>query len=133
MSRQAVDQGHEQFLEAMRAGDVPGLMAVLTDDVTFYPPHEATRKGRAEVEAWAKQTFGAAKTERVTVSDRNVVVAGDWAIEIGAFVWAVSPVAGGATSENRGRFIAIWRRQTDGSWKAAHDLWNSSNPAAAMV
>ena len=133
MSRQAVDQGHDRFLAALAAGDVPGLLGVLTDDVTFYRPHEPTRKGRQVVEAWARQTFAAINTERVSVSGRNVVIAGDSAIEIGDFVWAVRPAAGGPTTEDRGRFMAIWQRQSDGSWKAAHDLWNSSIPIAASV
>ena len=128
MSKEAVDKGDEQFLAAMKAGDAAALMAVLTDDVTFYPPHEPTRRGKQDVKAWAQQVFSAVKTQRISVSDRNVVVAGDWAFERGTFVWAVAPAGGGETTEDRGRFIAIWHRQSDGSWKAAHDIWNSSNP-----
>lgn len=130
MSRQAIDQGHEQFLAAMKAGDASALVAVLTDDVQFDPPHEATRKGKQDVKAWAQQLFAAVKTQRVNVSAREVVLTGDYAIERGEFVWAVAPTTGGATSEDRGRFLAIWQRQTDGSWKAKHDIWNSSNPVA---
>ena len=74
MSRQAIDQGHEQFVAAMRAGDASALVAVLTDDVQLDPPHEATRKGKPDVKAWAQQLFAAVKTQRVSISGREVVM-----------------------------------------------------------
>ncbi len=128
MSKQAVDKGHDQFMAAMKASDAAALAAVLTEDVVFCPPHEPTRTGKPEVQAWARDLFDQIKTERVSVSDRNVVVAGNWAFETGSFVWAVSPVQGGETTEDRGRFLAIWQRQPDGSWKASYDIWNSVKP-----
>jgi len=128
MSQDAIDKGHEQFMSAMRASDAGALCLQLTDDVTFCPPHERTRSGKPDVEAWARELFGQFKTKHASVSDRNVVVIGDWAFERGSFVWAVSPAAGGETTEDQGRFLAIWRRQPDGSWKVAHDIWNSSKP-----
>ena len=130
MSRAAIDKAHEHFVSAMRTGDAAALADVVSEDVTFYPPHEPSRRGRHEVRAWAEQAFSAIRTERIAISDRNVVVSGDWAFEIGSFVWAVVPVTGGRVIEDRGRFIAIWQRQADGTWKTAHDMWNSTIPVA---
>ena len=129
MSRDAIDRGHEQFLDAMRAGDAAALLAVLTDDVTFYPPHEPARAGKRAVEDRARQVFSAISTEHVSISDRKATVAGDWAFEIGSFVWATAPATGGAITEQRRHFIGVWQRQADGTWRVAHDLWNSSVPA----
>jgi ketosteroid isomerase-like protein len=68
------------------------------------------------------------KTSDVTVSNRDVTVAGDWAIETGTFDWTVAPVAGGTAVRDQGNFVAIWRRQPDSSWKATRLIWNSSQP-----
>ena len=132
MSRQAIDRGHEQFVAAMRAGDASALAVLLAEDVQFDPPHEASRKGKQNVTSWAQELFAAVKTQRVSTSGREVVLNGDYAIERGEVVWAVTPAAGGATSEERGRFLAIWQRQSDGSWKVKHDIWNSINPVAGV-
>jgi ketosteroid isomerase-like protein len=32
---------------------------------------------------------------------------------------------------DRGKYIEVWRRQTDGSWLIADDIFNSSEPAPA--
>lgn len=128
MSKQAIDRGHEMYLEAMRAGDASAFAALLTEDATFCPPHEPTRKGKKEVIAWFKEIFSQIKTERVTVDEREVEIADGWAAEKGSFVWVVSPAGGGEAIEDQGRFLAIWRQQSDGSWKAAYNIWNSIKP-----
>ena len=132
MSRHAVDRGHEQFLAAMRDGDAGALVALVSDDVTFCPPHEATRTGKSDVRAWAQQVFSQVKTQRIAVSDRDVDVSGDLAVDRGSFVWVVTPSGGGNSIEERGRFVAIWKKQSDGSWRVAHDIWNSSNPGPTV-
>jgi uncharacterized protein (TIGR02246 family) len=126
MSKQAVDKGHEQYLDAMRANDATAFALVLTEDVALCPPHEPTRKGKPEAKAWFEGVLKQFKTERVSVPDREVVMADGWAIEKGDFVWAVSPVGGGETIEDQGRFLAIWKRDSDGEWRVAHNIWNSS-------
>jgi ketosteroid isomerase-like protein len=38
-------------------------------------------------------------------------------------------VPGGEPQKDSGKFIEVWRRQGDGSWKIADDIFNSSLPA----
>ena len=45
------------------------------------------------------------------VAERNVIIAGDRAIEEGEFTLKVAPRDGGAAVEDRGRFMAIWERR----------------------
>jgi ketosteroid isomerase-like protein len=68
------------------------------------------------------------KTSSVTISNRDVTVAGDWAIEHGNYDWAMTPAAGGAEVREQGRFVAVYHRLPDGSWKLNRDIWNSSLP-----
>ncbi len=131
--RAAIDQGHEAFLAGMRANDCNALLPLLTEDVVFAPPNAPTATGRDGVRQWCEPVFKQVKTSGVTVSDRDVVVAGEWAIEHGNFDWALAPIAGGAELREQGRFVAIYRRQSDGSWKLARDIWNSSLPLPAAA
>jgi ketosteroid isomerase-like protein len=32
---------------------------------------------------------------------------------------------------DRGKFVVVWKKQTDGGWKIAADIWNSDLPPAA--
>lgn len=126
--RAAIDRGHEAFLAAMRANDCNALLLLLTPDVVFAPPNVPTATGQDGVRAWCEPIFKQVKTTTVAVSGRDVDIAGDWAIEHGVFDWTVVPLAGGPEQRDQGRFLAIYHRQPDGSWKLARDVWNSSLP-----
>jgi ketosteroid isomerase-like protein len=128
MSTLLIDEGHKRFLAAMRANDADALMAELTDDVIFMPPGQAPAVGKAAVRAWYEATMAEASTVKVSVPEREVVVAGDWGIERGRYVWGLVPAGGGSAFEVRGNFIAIWRPISDGVWKVSSDIWNSSDP-----
>lgn len=125
MSKEAIDAGHERFLNAMRANDAAALMEELVDDVIFYPPGEDAARGKAAVRAWYEGVIAEATTEAVEVHDREVVISGDIGIEQGRYVWTLAPSGGGDSFTAAGHFIAIWRRDADGAWKVASDIWNS--------
>ena len=36
--------------------------------------------------------------------------------------------SGGKPVENSNKFIRIWQKQADGSWKLARIMWNPNNP-----
>jgi uncharacterized protein (TIGR02246 family) len=127
--REAIDRGHQAVLAALRANDCNALVPLLTDDVVFSPPNTPDAAGPEGVRAWCEPMVTQMKITGVTVTGREVTVAGDWAIEHGAFEWTVVPAAGGPEQREQGRFLAIWRRLADGSWKLSRDIWNSSVPA----
>jgi len=112
----------------MAANDPDALMAELTDDVVFMPPGQAAARGKAAVRAWYEATIAEATTVKLEIPVREVVVAGDWGIETGSFAWVLAPVGGGEHFSAKGNFIAIWRRDSDGGWRIASDIWNSSDP-----
>ena len=129
--RAAIDAGHEAFLAGMRANDCHALLALLTADVVFVPPNMPQANGPDRVRSWCESTFAQVKTKSVVISSRDVTVAGDWGIEHATFEWTVVPAGGGGDLRDEGRVVAIWRRQPDGSWKLARDIWNSALPLPA--
>ena len=38
--------------------------------------------------------------------------------------------ASGKTIKDHGKFVEIWKKQADGSWKCAVDMFNSDLPAS---
>lgn len=96
--------------------------------IPHVPPNTSTATGKDGVRQCCEPIFKQVKSTAVTVADRDVVVAGDWAIEHGNFDRTVAPVSGGPEQREQGRFVAIYRRQPDGSWKLARDIWNSALP-----
>ena len=54
---------------------------------------------------------------------------GDLAYIRGNYSLKMTP-PGAASTADRGKFIEIWRKQPDGSWKIKCDIFNSDLPAA---
>ena len=133
MSRERVDQGHHKWLDAMKSNDAEALGRLVTEDARLLPPHQHPVVGRQEVIDWFAGVVKQARTTAVDVADRQVIVAGDVAIEEGSFRWQMAPTAGGSLVEDKGSYMAIWARQPDGSWMLTRNIWNSSLPALALT
>jgi ketosteroid isomerase-like protein len=133
MSTADIDAAHLKWLDAMRANDAAALGRLVTDDVVLMPPHVQPVSGTRGVIDWFGGLVTEARTTGIAVTQREVTLAGDLAVERGAFTWTVAPARGGAEIEERGSFLAIWHRQPDGSWKLARNIWNSTLPLPTVV
>jgi ketosteroid isomerase-like protein len=133
MSREGVDNGHDKWLDAMKANDAEALGRLVTEDARLMPPHQQSVVGRQAVINWFAAVVKQARTTAIGVTEREVIVAGDLAIERGAFTWKLNATVGGSPIDDEGSFLAIWKQQPDGSWKLAQNIWNSTLPVAAIT
>ncbi len=132
MSRERIDKTHLAWLDAMKANDGGALGRIVTDDVVLMPPNEQPVVGRVSIVQWFDDVVRQARTSDVQVPDREVIVAGDYGIERGSYVWTINP-PNDSPLELRGNFLAIYHRETDGEWKVTRNIWNSTLPAAVGV
>jgi ketosteroid isomerase-like protein len=87
---------------------------------------------RAAVARWGIRPSGAFDAE-FSLAPEEVQIAGpDWAFERGTYDISLTPKAGGEPMQDAGKYITIYRRQSDGSWAMSRDIWNSSNPVPGM-
>ena len=49
----------------------------------------------------------------------------------GAYTMTLAVPGAPAPVQDRGKYIEIWRKQADGPWKLARDIFNSDLPPAA--
>ncbi len=127
----AIKRVNQEWTAAIKAGNVEGMMAPLTSGVVLLPPNEPAASGPEAVRAWSQRMADqVAFTEATSVLD-EVEFAGDWAFTRGTFHGTFQPKAGGASASDVTKYILLWRRQPDGSWKIARDIWNSNNPVPA--
>jgi len=66
---------------------------------------------------------------RYTSSD--VTISGDLAVVRYTAELTMTPKAGGSPATERIKGIHVMKRQSDGTWKIAQDVWNSDAPAVA--
>ena len=124
---EAIDELREQGVAAINGKDVEAYLALVTDDAVLMPPHESPAVGKEAIRS-KFQALLDPFTPEVTASSEEVVVAGDWAFERYSFNLKLTPTEAGEPIEDSGQGVQIYRRQADGSWKIAYDIWNSNKP-----
>jgi len=125
--RKAIESGNLKFGEAVRQGNGAAIAALYTDDATLMPPNSEIIKGKPGIEAFWKGGLGMGIKDAV-LTTVEVFGMGDLACEIGKYNLKIQP-AGQAAFEDSGKYIVIWKKQADGSWKLHVDIWNTSLPA----
>lgn len=127
----------EEWTAAFNTGDVAGVVAWYTDDAVQMPPNEPANTGPEAIGAWLQAIFAEYSGhpgDRIVLglSSQEIQVAGDWAFDRGTYEWTVTPLADGEAIQESGKYIVIWQRQPDGSWKMAREIWNSNTPPPGM-
>lgn len=129
--RQAITDLRQQEITLFSGGDVEKMLSVFTDDLVIMPPNEAAVVGKEAARSWFQTMVQQFKIEGTYTSASDLTINGDWAFERMAFALKLTPTGGGAAIEDVGKGFHVYRRQSDGSWKIAQDIWNSDKPVPA--
>ena len=98
------------------------------DDARVLPPNHATVTGREAISALFRSE-GAIQEFRLTIlalDGRN-----DLAYVHGAYQMSLTVPGAAAPVGDKGKYVEIWKKQQDGSWKVILDVYNSDLPAPA--
>jgi ketosteroid isomerase-like protein len=117
--RKTADVDH---LNAAKAGDVDAVLAVYEDSASVLPPDAPIATGKEALRGvWTEITASPSvdwKTTKVEVSS-----AGDLAYSRGTYELGVTDTEGNPASVV-GKWVAVWKKQADGSWKQTVGIWN---------
>jgi uncharacterized protein (TIGR02246 family) len=117
-----------EILAAVNTSDPGRLLAVWADDGVLMPPDRPAVQGRDALERHFREVF----VERgFSFSLGDVQLAGDVAFERLAYTASAWPAGGGQAMDDAGKGLHVYRRQPDGAWKLALDIWNSDGQASA--
>ncbi len=129
MLQQAVQDTNREWMEAIKRGDPASLAALYTEDATLLPPNSEAIRGRQGIEAFFKAGIQMGISE-ATLETVDVEYLGDVAYEVGAYTMKIEPEGGQATTD-QGKYVVVWKREGDGPWKLAVDMWNTNTPLPA--
>lgn len=124
----AIDAQLARFVDAMKKGDTVTMHSVYTDDAVVLPPNAKIIRSRADHSAWDKAMFSAFSIPAASIKTSDLIVTGDYAIETGTYAMTLKPKTGKAMADT-GKYVAVWKKQPDGSWKMIRDAFNSDLPA----
>lgn len=120
-ARQAIDKGNAQWVEAWDKADASLIAALFTNDGVLLGRNGKFFKGPQQILERMKTVLeGAGKGVKATVTTVDLWLDGETAYETGTYSYKYQEKGKPVTEE--GRYVTIWKRQTDGTWKIASDM-----------
>ena len=136
--KMSATQSVEQLLRDLDAAwskaaankDVEETIAFYSDDAVVFPPNDTSAATKEAIRNSWKAMLGSPglaiswQPTKVQVSK-----AGEMAWVSGTYELTMND-ANEKPVNDRGKYLEVWQKQTDGNWKCAADMWNSNLAAA---
>jgi uncharacterized protein (TIGR02246 family) len=129
--RQAIEATNARLIADFKEGDAAGVASHYTADGVIMAPSAPAMRGPAAITSGLGELFKQITVTNFQLAVEEVSVTGDVAVETGTWQMTVQPKAGGPPAPDNGKYIVVWKQQSDGSWKLHRDIWNSDNPPPA--
>ena len=109
---------------ALNAKDVDALVELYTTDARLMPPNDEAMTGHDAVRSMFGGMIDAGISGELTTV--KAMVSGDIGYRVGIF-----KLQSGDGVVDTGKFMETWRRDEDGQWRIANDIWNSDGAMQA--
>jgi uncharacterized protein (TIGR02246 family) len=120
----AIRSASADWSKAAQAKDLDKIVGVYTDDAVYFVNNGALVKGKDNIKmSWQPMLGSPGTTLSWTTSYIEVARSGDLAYEYGTYS-LVTEAKKGKPTEEKGKYVTVWRKQPDGSWKVAADIDN---------
>jgi ketosteroid isomerase-like protein len=110
---------------AAEGSDVDAILSYWTDDAVVLPPDLPEVRGK---DALREYVLGSLQIPgfRITWSSDEAVISSDGSL---AYLFSENAVTlngpDGTPMTTKGRAVTIWRKEPDGEWRCAVDIWNA--------
>ena len=122
---QALRDLDAQWSAAAGTKDLDKTVSFYSDNAIVMPPNASSAKTKEAIRsAWKEMLTspGAAISWKTTKVE--VAKAGDLAYVSGTYEETMTD-ASGKPVKDRGKYVEIFKKQADGTWKVVADIWNS--------
>jgi len=118
-----------EWVAIYNRNDWSALANEFTEDAVMMPPNAPAVTGRAAIAAWEAENEAGF---RIALRPDDISIVGDRAIIHGQSCVFI-PLEDGAIGVDIGKFLEVRRRQSDGRWLVAQDVFNSDLAAGAEL
>jgi uncharacterized protein (TIGR02246 family) len=121
-----INESTQTFIKGTLAKDWATVANLYAEDAVLQPPNQPAVKGRPAIRAWLEQFPPVTdfKANNVKVEGRE-----DLAYVVGTYTMTIMPPGASGPVNEVGKYVEVRRKQSDGSWLIAVDMFNSDLPA----
>jgi len=117
----------QDFRTAFNTGNYDQVAALFSGEGIFMAPNHEPAVGPKAIERKLRE-FGDNGYQDLRVETTRVDYSGDMAMEVGRYTVAIVKESGAAVND-RGKYLAVWRRL--GAWRLVAECWSSNLPNVA--
>jgi len=119
-----------KWAKAAATKDVEQTIAFYSDDAIVFPPNATSAATKEAIRNGWKEMFASPGFVISWQSTRvQVGKSGGMAWVSGTYEVTMNDTSGKPIND-RGKYLEVWEKQTDGNWKCAADMWNSDLAAS---
>jgi uncharacterized protein (TIGR02246 family) len=126
--RSQIEAINTEMEKDMVAGKMDTTLARYDDDCISLPNNGPRLKGKEEIKKYYMGMMGTGmKFTHADFSIVDVKVDRMYAIEVGDYALTME-MPGLPAMEDKGKYVTVWERQSDGTWKIKIETWNTNRP-----
>lgn len=124
----AIREADVEWSNVAGAKDADQFVAFIGGDGAVFPPNAKLLATKQEIRAWISELMANEGFE-VSWEPTKVVASsgGDLGYSVGTYELTVNDDKGEPVTDI-GKYVTVWEKQSDGSWKVAADSFNSDLP-----
>lgn len=121
-----IDKVRLTFNAAYNSGDAKAMAALIDAEAVWMPPTGEPAIVGAQKIAARYTAFFAKTRSAFELQPGKIQICGQWAFLNGPWQRQDSAKQGGAVMKHGGYYLIVFKKQSDGSWKIARDIWNDT-------
>lgn len=122
----AVEAIFQEYGDSLEAGDAERWGALWTEDGVQMPPGAPANEGKETILTGLRGALQIFSFSDMQINVEEVQNAGDWAYARGVYTVTYLPNDGSDAIFIDGKFMSIFQKQDDGTWKLHRDIFNSN-------
>jgi ketosteroid isomerase-like protein len=126
---QALRDLDAQWSAAAGAKDLDKTVSYYSDDAIVLPPNAPAATTEEAIRSVWKNDLAIASSVSWKATRVEVAKSGDMAYVSGTYE-VIMTDASGKPVNDRGKYLEVWEKQINGTWKCGADVWNSDLPVA---
>ena len=128
-----VEEWNKQFSAAMITNDKAKMLSFYADDAYSLPSYSPMLIGKKAIENSMNMDENSdMKIKSFEFNTKDLWISGDQMCEVGTYDLSMTMGDSAKTTVDHGKYLTIYQKQKDGSWKIKADMWNTDlNPFAS--
>jgi ketosteroid isomerase-like protein len=123
-AEQTLRDADDQWSKAAGAHDLDKTVSFYSDDAIVLPPNAPSLTGKDAFRGMWQQVLRDMTSMNWKATRVEVAKSGDFGYIAGTYEMNIKD-ASGKLIDDRGKYLEVWKKQADGSWKCTADMFSS--------